>query len=154
MYEIYLRKNLEFSSAHFVVETEKCERLHGHNYKVSVNLWGDVDDIGYLVDFLYLKKVARDICRSLDHKILIAEKNNKLKIKKGDRIEVEFKDKKFVFPRDDCLLLPIKNTSAELLASFLLKKLKEKLLKFKNIRRIKVGVAEDFGQWGFYGERF
>lgn len=155
MYEIYLRKNLEFSSAHFVVEGERCERLHGHNYKVSVKLSGELNEIGYLVDFRVLKRITKRDCDSLDHKILVAEKNESLKIDfKANDVVISFKDKKFRFPKEDVLLLPIKNTSAELLASFLLKELKEKLSEFKNLKRIKVGVAEDFGQWGFYGERF
>lgn len=39
------------------------ERLHGHNYQVSVWLRGVVGDDGYVVDFGELKKVIRALCK-------------------------------------------------------------------------------------------
>ncbi|MBO0796815.1 MAG: 6-carboxytetrahydropterin synthase, partial [Ktedonobacteraceae bacterium] len=35
--------NLEFSAAHFITFAGKCERLHGHNYSVLVEVVGDLN---------------------------------------------------------------------------------------------------------------
>lgn len=49
----------------------KCENTHGHNYKVRVTLEGpELDSIGLLCDFVYLKKIIRDVIQALDHQFL------------------------------------------------------------------------------------
>ena len=58
-----------FSAAHFLTRYHgKCERLHGHNYKVFVTAAGrELDDGGMLVDFGILKTELRKITGELDH---------------------------------------------------------------------------------------
>jgi 6-pyruvoyltetrahydropterin/6-carboxytetrahydropterin synthase len=58
-----------FSAAHFLTRYHgKCERLHGHNYKVFVTAAGrDLDDGGMLVDFGVLKTALRTVTAELDH---------------------------------------------------------------------------------------
>jgi 6-pyruvoyltetrahydropterin/6-carboxytetrahydropterin synthase len=49
----------------------KCENVHGHNYRVRVNIEGpDLDHAGLLVDFVELKRVMRAIIEKLDHQFL------------------------------------------------------------------------------------
>jgi len=49
----------------------KCENVHGHNYKVRVTLEGsELDSVGLLCDFVYVKQVLRSIIHSLDHQYL------------------------------------------------------------------------------------
>jgi 6-pyruvoyltetrahydropterin/6-carboxytetrahydropterin synthase len=64
-----LRVEGAFSSAHFLqMYHGKCERLHGHNYRVSLWVKGmDLDEGGMLVDFALLKDTLRQICKTLDH---------------------------------------------------------------------------------------
>ena len=58
-----------FSAAHFLARYHgKCERLHGHNYKVRATASGpDLDEGGMLLDFSILRRTLRDITEGLDH---------------------------------------------------------------------------------------
>ena len=59
----------EFAAAHFLTRYHgKCERLHGHNYKVFVTASGtNLDEGGMLLDFVILKSALRKITSELDH---------------------------------------------------------------------------------------
>lgn len=61
-----------FAAAHFLTRYHgKCERLHGHNYKVFVTASGrDLDDGGMLLDFGMLKEALRKVTGELDHSSL------------------------------------------------------------------------------------
>ena len=63
------RVEAEFSAAHFLSQYHgKCERLHGHNYRVRLWARGEkLGDGGMLVDFSILKKVLNEVLSSLDH---------------------------------------------------------------------------------------
>ena len=63
------RVEAEFSAAHFLTHYHgKCERLHGHNYRVRLWARGEkLDEGGMLVDFSVLKKVLSDVLSILDH---------------------------------------------------------------------------------------
>jgi 6-pyruvoyltetrahydropterin/6-carboxytetrahydropterin synthase len=58
-----------FAAAHFLTRYHgKCERLHGHNYKVFVTASGHVlDEGGMLLDFGILKAALRKVTFELDH---------------------------------------------------------------------------------------
>ena len=58
-----------FAAAHFLTRYHgKCERLHGHNYKIFVTAAGPtLDDGGMLVDFGIMKTALRTIISELDH---------------------------------------------------------------------------------------
>jgi len=58
-----------FSAAHFLSHYHgKCEKLHGHNYKVRVTARGSsLDEGGMLLDFGLLKKALRAVTDELDH---------------------------------------------------------------------------------------
>ncbi len=43
--------NLRFSSAHFITYGGKCERLHGHNYGVLVEIEGTLNEDNLVFDF-------------------------------------------------------------------------------------------------------
>ncbi len=155
-YSIHVEKDyLKFSAAHFLVFGEKCERLHGHNYAVSIDLEGELDEAGYIFDFIALKEFAEHHCNTLDHKTIVPAKNDHLNIieSNGD-VEVLFRDKKFIFPQSDVLILPIRNCTAELLAYYLCRKIKEDLedMETGNITKIRVGVEESPGQAAYYVE--
>ena len=67
-----------------------------------------------------------------------------------DEVEVTFQDRRWVFPEGDCILLPVANTTAELLASYLGNELLDRLEKRTGVRpqRLVLGVDENEGQWG------
>lgn len=70
MFEV--RVEASFSAAHFLQDYHgKCERLHGHNYKVFAHAKGSqLDPGGMLLDFSELKKALRSVCEELDHRNL------------------------------------------------------------------------------------
>ena len=70
MYE--LKVVTHFAAAHQLkMVAEKCENLHGHNWKVEVYVKGDrLNSAGVLVDFGILKGYVKEIMSRLDHKFL------------------------------------------------------------------------------------
>ena len=141
------KSNIRFSSAHIIPEYEKCGRLHGHTYAVHAKVTGKPDKKGIIIDFSLLKEVLKKIVNELDHKILIPEKSSAVKIKKeNESVKVTSLGKTYVFPLNDCVFLPINSTSAENLASYILKKFIEKMSLQKSLQNIEIGVDEGFGQ--------
>ena len=61
-----------FSAAHFLKNYKgACENLHGHNWKVELEVKGSkLDQTGLLIDFKELKKILKEILEELDHKLL------------------------------------------------------------------------------------
>src|SRR5689334_14435450 len=108
---------LKFSSAHFITYSGKCERLHGHNYGVLVEVEGELNEDRVVFDFTVLKRLAREICQRLDHRFLLPLHNPHLElITSSEEWEIRFREKRYVFPREDVVELPIENSTAELLA--------------------------------------
>ena len=70
MYEITIIKS--FSAAHRLADIGgKCEELHGHNFKVEVNVTApELDQAGILIDFRLIKRWLSEILNNLDHKDL------------------------------------------------------------------------------------
>ena len=62
----------DFSSAHKLRGYKgKCENIHGHNWKVGVEIASNrLNGIGIVMDFKVLKKSLRSVLRSMDHKDL------------------------------------------------------------------------------------
>ncbi|MCK4364901.1 MAG: 6-carboxytetrahydropterin synthase [Thermoplasmatales archaeon] len=141
------KSNIRFSSAHIIPEYEKCGRLHGHTYAVHAKIGGKPDSKGIIMDFSLLKDVLREVVNELDHKILIPEKSNVVKIEKGkDSVKIDSLGKQYVFPVNDCIFLPIDSTSAENLSKYILERLIKKTSFPKNIEGIEIGVDEGYGQ--------
>jgi 6-pyruvoyltetrahydropterin/6-carboxytetrahydropterin synthase len=141
------KTNIRFSSAHIIHEYEKCGRLHGHTYAVNVKVYGKADSKGIILDFSILKEKLKKIVNELDHRVLIPEKSKIAKTKKQDDfVEVNAMGKKFIFPLNDCIFLPIMSTSAENLASYILDRLIEIIDLPENVKSIEIGVDEGYGQ--------
>jgi 6-pyruvoyltetrahydropterin/6-carboxytetrahydropterin synthase len=70
MFEVSVEET--FSAGHALRGYKgKCENLHGHNYRVRVNVEGEqLDSIGLLFDFAHLKKILRELIADVDHKFL------------------------------------------------------------------------------------
>ncbi|MGN0950087.1 MAG: 6-carboxytetrahydropterin synthase QueD [Mitsuokella sp.] len=61
-----------FEAAHRVVNYPgKCDRLHGHNWKVEALVKGtELDELGMLVDFKVIKNALKDTLDRFDHRFL------------------------------------------------------------------------------------
>lgn len=117
------KEYLTFSAAHFItIAGHQCERLHGHNYRVGVTATGAVDrDTGFVVDFGEVKEIVRPLITTLDHRVLLPTRNPKVQHREeGGLLVVEYRGAhRFTFPPDHVALVPVTDTTAELLAGYL-----------------------------------
>ncbi len=146
--KVSITKN--FSSAHFLIGHPKCGRIHGHNWKVKVIVEGELNEHGWVIDFTVLKHITDELLDKLDHKIMVPDSINYEHSNKNLNFTVN--SKRYSFPEEDCIILPVKNVTCENLAQFLYKELKENLKNFKNIHSLEVEVYEKDEQGaGFSG---
>jgi 6-pyruvoyltetrahydropterin/6-carboxytetrahydropterin synthase len=152
-YRVRLQKECHvFSACHFITYNGSvCEPLHGHNYCLAVEAEGPLDDNQYVVDFIALRDALRAITEQLDHHVLLPTDHPLIRIRTSEReVEATFEDRHWVFPRSECALLPVSNTTAELLARYIGRQLREEVARRTGVRlaRLEVAVGEDEGQWG------
>ena len=67
-----LCKDFTFDAAHNLVNYHgKCERLHGHTYRLRVVVEGTPDAEGMIIDFIELKAIVKErVLSRLDHAYL------------------------------------------------------------------------------------
>jgi 6-pyruvoyltetrahydropterin/6-carboxytetrahydropterin synthase len=70
MFEISVEET--FAAAHALRHYRgKCEKVHGHNYKVQVTVEGEtLNEAGLLIDFVELKRLLHSVVERLDHEFL------------------------------------------------------------------------------------
>jgi 6-pyruvoyltetrahydropterin/6-carboxytetrahydropterin synthase len=147
---------LVFSSAHFITFAgHRCEGLHGHNYRATVTLEGALDQEAWFVfDFVELKRVMKRLCDEIDHLVLLPLQSDRVKVTEdGEIVNVSVDGKpRYVFPRKDCALLPIANTTVEMLARLLTERLRGELARngARGLTAIEMEVEENFGQSAIY----
>ncbi len=147
---------LVFSSAHFITfRGHLCETLHGHNYRVGVAVEGSVDnETMFVVDFSVLKKIVRKLVDEVDHRVLLPLRNPKLSFQDHGtaRHVTYFGEPTYVFPIVDCAMVPIENTTAEMLAQHFAQRVRDDLMAqgIKNLTAIEMEVEESFGQSATY----
>ena len=145
------RLDIRFSSAHLLPGHKKCGILHGHTYAIHAKVYGEKDEHDFILDLSLLKSTLRKISERLDHRILIPEKNEYFVISNNE-VRMKFDNKKYVFPKEDCVFLPIKSVTAENLAEYILDEMLKIIKIPKNVKRLEIGVDEGFGQ-GAWAER-
>ena len=146
------KESFVFSAAHFITFAgDICERLHGHNYGVRVTVEGPLDENRYVVDFIALRDAVLRQTMALDHHVLLPEEHAEIKVTRdGDEITATFRDRRWVFPLEDCILLPVINTTAEEIARVIAERVREETFEefSGKLSYIEVGVDENHGQWG------
>jgi 6-pyruvoyltetrahydropterin/6-carboxytetrahydropterin synthase len=67
-----ITKEFLFDAAHYLTNYKgKCEKLHGHTYKLHVTLKGSVQKSGMVIDFAEFKKIVEEhVLNKLDHTLL------------------------------------------------------------------------------------
>jgi len=145
------KDHLVFSAAHFITFNGNiCERLHGHNWRTAVELTGPLDRNSYVFDFIALRDTLQGIVNELDHHVLLPTQHPTIKVNESElEVEVKFEDRRWVFPREDCVLLPVENTTAELIARWIGKRLRPTVENHDEakVSMIQIEVEENFGQW-------
>src|ERR1700747_2523134 len=126
------KDNHVFAAAHFITfPGHRCERLHGHNYRTHVAVEGGLDpEAFYVLDFSMLKQLMKRLTDEIDHKVLLPLENPRIQISEdGGRARVAVWGRpRCVFPRIDCALLPVPNTTVEMLAQYLAGRVKRELV--------------------------
>jgi 6-pyruvoyltetrahydropterin/6-carboxytetrahydropterin synthase len=145
-----IKDYLVFSAGHFITYAgDHCERIHGHNYRAAVEVEDDLDVNHYVFDFIALKDMTLAIVADLDHRMLLPTRSDLIRLEEdGPNWRVRYSDRHWSFPRDECALLPIANTTAELLADHIADRLRASITE-KGMplpRVLRVEVEESFGQ--------
>jgi 6-pyruvoyltetrahydropterin/6-carboxytetrahydropterin synthase len=132
---IHMHKEyFKFSCAHFLIFPDGSkERLHGHNYHVDTEIEGQLTDTGLVIDFILVKPVI--IPRDDGH------------------TEVVYQEARYLAPSNEIHVLPINNTSAENLATWIGRELQKRIAErfgSTQIEKLRLSVSETAGQWGVY----
>jgi 6-pyruvoyltetrahydropterin/6-carboxytetrahydropterin synthase len=151
-----MKENFKFSAAHFLIFPDgSAERLHGHNYRVSVEIEARLSPHGLVLDFKAVKPVVRELCDELDEHWLVPGEHPTLR--HGERpdgiVEVRYLERYYAAPREDVIVLPINNTSSENLATWFGRELRARLARRfadVDIAALRLSVEETSGQRGVY----
>jgi 6-pyruvoyltetrahydropterin/6-carboxytetrahydropterin synthase len=152
------REDLVFAAAHFItLPGHRCEALHGHNYRAGLVLEGGLEPEAWFVyDFVALKKLLRRLTDELDHRVLLPQSNPTVFVsQEGETVSVAVAGAiRYRFPAADCVVLPIPNTTVEMLAQYLAGRVRDELRAAgaKQLRSIQIEVEENFGQSAIYRE--
>jgi len=156
---ILAKEDFKFSAAHFTLFGDgRAELLHGHNYRVRAELsGGGLDGEGLLVDIEAFKRVLRARCAGLDSRTLIPGESARVEWTRrdeadADAVEVRCGERRYRFPSADVLVLPLANTSIELLARMLWGELAPHLAGSR-VESLAIAVEETAGQECWYEER-
>jgi 6-pyruvoyltetrahydropterin/6-carboxytetrahydropterin synthase len=145
------KDHLVFSAAHFITFNGNiCERLHGHNWRVAVEVTGPLDENGYVFDFIALRDATQQLVAELDHRMLLPTQHKMIHVTADDaEVTARFESRRWVFPREDCVLLPVANTTAELIAHWMAERLRDTIRAKPGhfVDGVSVDVEENFGQW-------
>lgn len=152
-YEVRLAKEcFTFSAAHFITyDGDTCEPLHGHNYRVTIEVAAPLDENAYVVDFIAVRDATSAITTELDHSVILPTEHGAIRVERSEQeVIARFGERRWVFPADECRLLPVPNTTAEQLARWIGERLLESL-RAKGLAapaELSVSVDECDGQIG------
>lgn len=117
------KEAFKFSATHFtMMSSNEAERLHGHNYHVSIECQvTDVDALGMAFEFNSLKPLIKAATQAWDERVLIPLNSPHLKIgEENVRGEshwtVDFANRSYRFPKADVKMLACRNVTSEELA--------------------------------------
>ncbi|MES3039350.1 MAG: 6-carboxytetrahydropterin synthase [Bdellovibrionota bacterium] len=145
------KENFKFSSGHFLIfDDQRAERLHGHNYQVKVEITippeKNLMDQGYFVDFNVFKKYIKDRLDQWDEFVLLPKNHKDMKFREeGPSLHINFRDRYYVLPKNEVVLLPVINTSVEQLSRILAEDFYQAFKLYK-VTKVLVSVEETKGQ--------
>ena len=126
--------DLTFTASHGIrYESGEHEPLHEHTFRVVAQVFGPLNAFGYIADFHAVEQSLREILGFLEKKTLLSQD------------ELSF--------RNNCkspLILPIINTTAELLAGFIAEELRQKINLSLDQYNITLELEESPGCWGVF----
>ena len=147
---------LKFSAAHFLIFADgTAERLHGHNYRIAAQIHSRLDQHGLVLNFKEIKPLIRTIADGLDEHFLIPGEHSELTCEAREEglSEIVYRERRYLIPTEEIIVLPISNTSVENLASWVGRELLFRIGKefpSVSISKLVVKVEETAGQWGVF----
>jgi 6-pyruvoyltetrahydropterin/6-carboxytetrahydropterin synthase len=122
--------DLIFSAAHFITfDGGGCEPLHGHDYRVKAELVGPLGANEYVVDFVLVKEFLQKVVEELDHRVLLPGEHGSISVVlQGGEYLITHAGRRWILPRDNCRVLPIANTTTEMFARYIGRRLVEDLI--------------------------
>lgn len=149
------RNRLKFAAAHMATFGGGCEPLHGHNYAVGLTVAGDLGDDAWVIDFGTLKRIGRQVCDSMDHRVLLQmESRAGLSVERTDgAYDVRFGDRCYRLPASDVFELPADNSTAERIAECIWEHVRHEFAGLpgaSSLRHLAVEVEEAPGQSATY----
>ena len=125
--------DLVFTASHGIrYDDGWLEPLHEHKFRVIATLSGPLNKLGYVIDFHEVTRKLKDILLSWDNAVLFAQTE-----KESRKTDLE-----------NVWVLPIHNTTAELIASQIASQLSKSLT--DNSVKITIELEESPGFWGIY----
>jgi len=118
------------------------ERLHGHNFRIYVDLEIVDGSMARMIDLGVARAALDELCDAWRERTLLAAGNPHFEVLRDDD-ELEFRlcGARYVLPRGDVVLLPIENTSVEGLAEHVAGLLAARLAT-PNLRAVEVRIDE------------
>lgn len=158
---IHLEKEYhKFSAAHFLIfDDGTAERLHGHNYRVAVELDTPRTSHGMVIDFKRIKPLVTDIIEPLDERFVVPGLHPDLTCRAlaADETEIRYGNRRYVVPTEEVCVLPILNSSSENLAEWIATCLLDAVrtaFPMVQLTRLSVSVEETPGQQGIFTLKF
>jgi 6-pyruvoyltetrahydropterin/6-carboxytetrahydropterin synthase len=146
------KEDIKFSAAHFTIfsATER-ERLHGHNFHVQLAITVPLGDNGMRFSYKEVKDRLRALVATLDEYVLLPALSPFLKIDEdGNNYRVNFNDEILYFLKADTQLLPVRNTTVEEFARYLLQQFLQDtdFIAGNAVQQLVMKVSSGAGQWG------
>lgn len=148
------RESFRFSAAHFLIFPDGTkEQLHGHNYRVRVQISGPLSQGGLVLEFSQGRKLVQAICDSLHERWLLPAKHPGLQITNDGQghCDIVFGALRYRAPTAEVLTLDLDNISVENLAAHVGRQLRTALVQQSFLLSwLWVAVGELPGQEGVW----
>ena len=129
------------------------EGQHGHNYQLSIEIRGPLDEDCLVIDFRVVKEILKSIKDALNHRTLVPGRHPRLSVKCGGKsTRIRFAGEQLELPTRDVVLLDVENLTAEMLAFHIFKSIRDRLpaADVERLDTLSVEVIESPGQSATY----
>ncbi len=110
-----------------------------------------LDENRYVVDFIALRDAVLKQTQALDHHVILPRDHREILVTQDEtETTVRFRERRWVFPNEDAIIIPVVNTTAEEIARVIAERVREQTAEqFGDaLTMIEVAVDENCGQWG------
>lgn len=140
----------EIAGAHilFLPYESPCVNLHGHNWKIEVEIESFSLNNGMILDY----KIIGKIVKRLDHKLIVPKEAVSKKVDMW--VYIDMNGKHLEVPEDEVVIIPFENVTSERMAQYIAKKIMDEIMdtKWKNsiVTKVLVRVWEDSRSYAEY----